>query len=196
MILLLGYSRSLLQAFESYLRRVVGLDEEDIQLMLKQYDSYFITYELTPGIYTIQDISDAVHTFSGHTEIIEVEYDDISMITKISLKYLGGQKKFGLGMLRFDDRSFFHILLGFEPYWDYKPTNSNHVAIPAVYTSDKILNLSKTNKIHLKCDVFDGSIQNGLGQPKLYSLESDKLPGYKAFCEPETVHYEKEINLS
>ena len=36
MILLLGYARSLFRDFESYLRVVVGLDEEDIQLILKE----------------------------------------------------------------------------------------------------------------------------------------------------------------
>ena len=36
MILLLGYSRSLFRYFESYLRIVVGLPEEDIQLILKE----------------------------------------------------------------------------------------------------------------------------------------------------------------
>ena len=87
MILLLGYSRSLFRDFESYLRIVVGLDEEDIRLILKQYNSHFITYELTPGIYTIRDISDAIHTFSGHSEIIKIEYDDINMKTKIILKF-------------------------------------------------------------------------------------------------------------
>ena len=132
MILLLGYSRSLFRDFGSYLRIVVGLDEKDIQLILKQNTPHFITYELTPGIYTIQDNSDAVHTFSGHREIIQIEYDDISMKTKIILKYIGEQKKFGLGTLRFDERSFFHTLLGFEPDWVYKPTNSNQVAIPGV----------------------------------------------------------------
>ena len=66
MILLLGYSRSLFRDFESYLRIVIGLDGHDILLILKQYNSHFITYELTPGIYTSQDISDAIHTFSGH----------------------------------------------------------------------------------------------------------------------------------
>ena len=50
MILLLGYSKSLFRDVESCLRIVVGLDEEDIQLFLKQNNSYFITYELTPGI--------------------------------------------------------------------------------------------------------------------------------------------------
>ena len=109
MILLLGYSRSLFRDFESFLRIVVGLDEEDIQLNLKQYNSHFITYELTPGIYTIQDISDTIHTFSGHSEIIEIGYDDIAMKTKIILKYKGGQDKFGLGTSRFDERSFFKL---------------------------------------------------------------------------------------
>ena len=86
MILLLGYSRSPFRGFESYLRIVVGLDEEDIQLILKQNNSHFITYELTPGIYTIQDDSDAVHTLSGHNEVIEIKYDDISAKTKFFFK--------------------------------------------------------------------------------------------------------------
>ena len=40
-ILLMGYSRSLFRDFESYLRIVVGLDEKDIQLILKEYNSHF-----------------------------------------------------------------------------------------------------------------------------------------------------------
>ena len=82
MILLLGYSASPFRVFESYLRLGIGLDERDIQLILKEYTSHFITYELTPGIYTTQDISEAIQTFSGHQETIQLEYDDISMILK------------------------------------------------------------------------------------------------------------------
>ena len=88
----------------------VGLDEEDIQLILKEYNSHFITYELSPRIYTIKDISDVVHTFSGHSDIIEIEYNDISMKTKIILKYNDWRENFGLGTLRFDKKSFFFIL--------------------------------------------------------------------------------------
>ena len=187
MIILLGYARSLIRDFESYLRIVVDLLEEDIQLILKEYNSHFITYEITPGIYTFQDISDAIQTFSGHMEIIQIEYDDISMKTKIILKYIGGQQMFVLGTLRFDERSFFHTLIGFTPYWDYKP--------PAVYTSDKISNLNTINKIHLKCDFIDGSIQDGVRQPILFTFVLDKPNGYKVFSEPETIHYKK-INKS
>ena len=52
-ILLMGYARSLFRDFESYLRIVVGLEEDDIQLILKQYNEKFFTYELDPGNYTI-----------------------------------------------------------------------------------------------------------------------------------------------
>ena len=44
MILLYGYTRSRFRNFESYLRIVIGLDEEDIQLILNEYNSHFITY--------------------------------------------------------------------------------------------------------------------------------------------------------
>ena len=91
------------------------LVEEDIQLILKEYNLHFITYELTPGIYTIQDISDAVHTFSGHTEDIEIDYNDNSVKTKVILKYKDSRENFGLGTLRFDKKSFFHTLLGHYP---------------------------------------------------------------------------------
>ena len=117
------------------------------------------------------------------------------MKTKFILKYIGGQKTFALGTLRFDERSFFHILLGFELYWVYKPTTSNHVAIPGVYTRDKILNLNLVNEKHLKCDVIDACVVNNLRQPILYSIVLDNLPGCKVFCEPETIHYKK-INKS
>ena len=186
-ILLLAYARSQFRDFESYLRIVVRLDEEDIQLILKEYNSRFITYELPPGIYSIQDTSDTVHTFSGHMETIQIEYDDISRKTKILLKYTDEQEMLVLGTLRFDERSSFHTLLGFIPYWDYK--------CPGVYTSDKILNLNSVNKILLKCDIIDGSVVDGVRKPILYSFVLDKKPGYKVFCEPETIGYKK-INKS
>ena len=108
MLLLLDYGRSLFRDFERYLRIVAGLDEDDIQLILKEYNSNFITYELTPGIYSIQDVSDAIQTFNRPQEHIQIEYDDISMKTKFILKYKNNETSlFALGTLRFDERSFF-----------------------------------------------------------------------------------------
>ena len=93
----------------------------------------------------------------------------------------------GIIAIRFDEKSFFSTILGFTSGWDYKHYNK--------YTSQKIVNLGSTNKINLKCDCIDGSVVNGLRQPILYSFVLDKLPGYKVFCEPETIHYKK-INKS
>ena len=47
----------------------------------------------------------------------------------------------------------------------------------------------------MKCDIIDGSIQDGVRQPILISFLLDKPSGYKVFCEPETIHYNK-INKS
>ena len=57
------------------------------------------------------------------------------------------------------------------------------------------MNLSTTNKVQLKCDCIDGSIQDGIRQPILYSFVLNKPSGYKIFSEPETIHYKK-INIS
>ena len=180
-ILLMGYARD----FESYLRIVIGLEDDNIQLILKQYDENFVTFELEPGNYTIEDLQKSVHPLCDHEKTLQIEYDDINKKVKLTLT------RFGLtfGILRFDEKSFFHTILGFDPYWDYKPTNAIHADSPGVYTSDKIiLNLNTINKIHLKCDCIDGSIKDGVRQPILFSFVLDKLSGYRVFCEPETIH--------
>ena len=89
--------------------------------------------------------------------------------------------------IRFDEKSFFSTILGFTSGWDYKHYNK--------YTSQKVVNLGSTNKIHLNCDCIDGSVVNGIRQPILFSFVLDKPSGYKVFCEPETIHFKK-INKS
>ena len=78
---------------------------------------------------------------------------------------------------------FFSTILGFTAGWDYKHYNQ--------YLSQKFVNLSSTNKIHLKCDAIDGSVVNGVRQPKLYSFVLDRPSGYKVFSEPETIRFKK-----
>ena len=89
----------------------------------------------------------------------------------------------GIIAIRFDEKSFFSTVLAFTPAWDYKHYNE--------YTSQKVLNLSTTNKILLKCDCINGSILDGCGQPILYSFVLDKEPGYKVFSVPQTIHCKK-----
>ena len=72
-ILLVGYARSPFRGFEVYLRIVVGSDEDDIHLILKQYNEKLITHKLTPGIYTIKDIAEVVYTMGGHEGTLQIE---------------------------------------------------------------------------------------------------------------------------
>ena len=101
---------------------------------------------------------------------------------KTKLVVRSGIRAIGIGK-----QSFFSTVLDFNSGWDYKHYNE--------YISEKILNLGSTYKIHLKCDVIDGSVVNGLRQPIFYSFVLDKEPGYKVFSEPATIHYKK-INKS
>ena len=179
------YTSSVFQDFESFLRTQYDLVEDDIKLVLDEYNSNFITYELETGIYSYRDIAEAVFYIlqsdypQSNSEIL-IRLDDITRKTKLVVRS-------GIIAIRFDEKSFFSTSLGFTAGWDYKHYNQ--------YLSQKIVNLSSTIKIHLKCDAIDGSIQDGVRQPILFSFVLDKPSGYKVFCQPETIHYKK-INKS
>ena len=100
-----GYVSSVSQDFESYLRTEVDLIEDDIELVLDEYNSSFITYELQPGIYTFKDISEALFNilqieYPEPSNVIDIEYDDITMKTRLVVKS-------GIIAIRFDEKSFF-----------------------------------------------------------------------------------------
>ena len=89
-ILSMGYAQCPFRDFESSHRIVVSSDEEYIQLILKQYNSNFVTYDLSPGIYTIEGIADVVYTMGDHEGSLQIAYDDITMKTKLSFKHFVG----------------------------------------------------------------------------------------------------------
>ena len=59
------------------------MDEKNIQLIIKQYNSFFITYEVCPGVYSIKGYSEVVYTMADYKGTQYIEYDGISMKTKI-----------------------------------------------------------------------------------------------------------------
>ena len=178
-----GYVSSVFQDFECYLRTEVELFEDDVRLVLGEYNSRFITFEISPGIYTFKDISEALFNIlqpesPEPSNTIVTEFDDITRKTKLVVRS-------GMVAIGFDEKSFFSTILGFTPGWDYKHYNK--------YISQKIVNLINTNIIYLKYDCIDGSIQNGSRQPFLFSFVLDKAAGNKVFCEPLTIHSNSRI---
>ena len=86
---MLRHARSPFRVFENYLRNVVKLDEEYLQFIFKQFNSNFVTYEIPPGVYPIKDISEAAYTKRDHRVTLRIEYDNISMKSKLILKRYG-----------------------------------------------------------------------------------------------------------
>ena len=181
MNILARYTSSVIQDFESFLRTKIDLVEDDIKLVLDENNSSFVTYELDSGVYTYKDLSIALfnilqHEYASSNSEILIRLDGITRKTKLVVRP-------GIIAIRFDEKSFFSTFLGFNHGWVYKHYNQ--------YISEKIVNLSNMNKIHLKTDVIDGSIVNGVREPILFSFVLDKPAGYKVFCEPETIHFKK-----
>ena len=103
------YSRSVFQDFESFLRSQIDLVEDDIKLVLDEYNSNFNTYEIDPGIYTFKDISEALSQiippeYAGYHKAIDIEYDDITMKTKLKPRAM-------IVAIRFDEKSFLVLFL-------------------------------------------------------------------------------------
>ena len=51
--------------------------------------------------------------------------------------------------------------------------------IPGSCKNDKPITTTGFDRIHLKCDCIIGSIVNGIREPILYKLASEKPPGHK-----------------
>ena len=111
LILITTYAKPLFRDFQSCLRiilgNVVGLNENDFQLILKQYNSKLVTYEMPPGVYSIKDVSEVVDS-TDHKGTLTTEYDYISLKRKLILSFFA--------MLGFNEKSLCYTLLGFTPF--------------------------------------------------------------------------------
>ena len=63
--ILARYTSSVFQDFEGYLRTEIGLVEDDIKLVLDEYNSSFISYELHPSITHLKIFQKPFLTFSN-----------------------------------------------------------------------------------------------------------------------------------
>ena len=57
--------------------------------------------------------------------------------------------------------------------------------------SDKPINITGIDKVHIKCDCIDGSIMNGARQPILYSFALDQPRSHNLYKEPRIKLFKK-----
>ena len=99
--------------------------------------------------------------------------------------------------LIFTNKSFFYTILGFTKSHSYPLDDIDgfYQLIAGSYKSDKRINITGIDKIHLKCDCIDESIVNGIREPILYSFALSSPPGHKLYKEPRMKLFKK-INKS
>ena len=95
--------------------------------------------------------------------------------------------------LIFTKKSFFYTLLGFTlshlgPFNDIEGFVQ---LLPGKYKSEKPINITGVDKVHLNCDCVNGSIVNWIREPILNSFGFNSPPGHKTFKEPRIKLFKK-----
>ena len=67
--------------------------------------------------------------------------------------------------------------------------------IAGSYKSDRRINITGIDKVHLNCDCIQGSIVNGIREPILYSFALSSPPGHKIYKDSKIKLF-KRINKS
>ena len=88
---------------------------------------------------------------------------------------------------------FFYVVLDFtqsqsEPLGDIEGFVQ---LIPGKYKSGKLVNFTRIDKVHLKCDCINGSLVNGILAPILFSFGLSSTPGHKINKEPRIKLFKK-----
>ena len=108
---------------------------------------------LNPGIYEIADLNNTLKHILPDNVKVSVTIDDIKLKSNLKINQT----------LIFTEKFFFYTTLGFTESKSYPLNDINgfYQIIAGSYASNKPINITGSNKIHLKCNCIQGSIVNG-----------------------------------
>ena len=118
-------------------------------------------YILNPGIYEV-DLNNTLKHILPNNVKVNITIDDIRLKSNLKTNQ----------NLLFTNKSLFYTILGFTQSHQ-GPLNDiegYYQILPGNYKSDRPINITGIDKVHLKCDCTQGSIMNGIRQPILYSF--------------------------
>ena len=144
-------------------------------------------YSIEPNIYNVVDLNKTLKNILPNNVKIDITIDERKYKADLKINQT----------LIFTNKSFSYTILGF-PQSHQGPLNDIegfYQILPGSYKSDKSINITGVDKVHLKCNVVDGSIVNGIREPILYSFALDQPPGHKIYKEPKVKLFKK-INKS
>ena len=168
-------------------RMQLTYDEIIDVLDLKYIPTKRTGYSLNPGIYETVDLNNTLKHISPDNVKVNITIDDIRLKSNLKINQT----------LIFTEKSFFYTILGFTQSRSYPLDDIDgfYQLIAGSYKSDKPINITGIDKIHLKCDCIQGSIVNGIREPILYSFALSSPPGHKIYKEPRVKLFKK-VNKS
>ena len=133
------------------------------------------------------DLNNSLKYFLPNTVNVKNTIDDIRLKSNLKINQT----------LIFTKKSFFYTIVGFTQSLSYPLDDIDgfYQLIAGLYQSNKPINITGIDKIHLKCDCINVSIVNGVREPILYSFALFSPPGHKIFEEPRIKLFKK-INKS
>ena len=144
-------------------------------------------YSLNPGIYEVIDLYNTLKYVPPDNVKVNVTTDDIRLKANLKINQT----------LIFTEKSFFYTILVYTQSRSYPLDHIDgfYQLIAGSYKSDKPINITGIDKIHLKCAFIQGSIVNGVREPILYSFALSSPPGHKIYKEPR-IKFFKKVNKS
>ena len=144
-------------------------------------------YSLNPGIYEVVDLNNTLNHILPDNVKVNITIDDIRLKSNLKINQT----------LIFTEKSFFYTLFGFTQSRSYPLDDIDgfYQLIAGSYKSDRPINNTGIDKIHLKCDCIQGSIVNGIREPIFFSFALSSPPGHKIFKEPRVKLFKK-VNKS
>ena len=133
-------------------------------------------YSFNPGIYEVINLINTLKYFLPDNVKMNITIDDIRLKSNLKINQT----------LIFTNESFFYTILGFTQshQGSLNDIERFYRILPGSYKSDKPINITGIDKIHLKCDCTNGSIVNGSREPILYSFALSSPPGHKIYKGP------------
>ena len=152
-------------------------------LDLKYIPTKRMGYPIEPNIYNAVDLNNTLKNILPVNVKISVTIDEKKYKSNLKINQT----------LIFTNKSFFYTILRFTQSHSYPwdDIDGFYQLIPASYKSNKSINITRVEKVHLKCIVVDGSIVNGVREPIFYSFALDQPPGHKIYKEPKVKLFKK-----
>ena len=145
-------------------------------LDLKHIPTKRIGFSLNPGIYEVVNLNNILKFVLSNIMKVSVTIEDIRL--KSNLKF--NQTLF------FTEKSFSYTLLGFtRSSYPLDDIDGFHQLIAVSYKSDKPINLTGIDKVHLQCGCIKGGIVNSIREPILDTFALSSPPDHKIYKEPK-----------